>query len=544
MNTFPHTIKASGSGNALISPDGSLDLALAVIGNNYSQEEHQGHESIIQNLMDQAWVLPQSSNTTPEDMSMDFEVQSATSFPTQPQNGDIELTSATIPDPSRMPIRERISLAVKLNILVFNANNPEMSMAQIGKEFGLPRTTISSIVSIKDKILGEILRRLTINSEKPGYRVSNRRSTAVEITVAMWVMDLKDQGISVTDKNICAQAKEVHRILYATMTDKPPPCKYTTSWLNGCKTHLPEVFKRKPTPLSEGVWNGWKRQIREENLEQYKQEDIFFFDIVSLFLNATPLKDIGTEQPLLGASVFLSCNGTGSYKPVPDVTWGLPFGGLYLEYVSGANLSAQIKSMVESQFHELSAKVRCRSILLVDKTMGEYLRDIINSNQTNLRVIVVPNGISKTLPMALLKSEFKANYHEKTILKSPYISFDEMNASSFFNESWGDVGASVIKGSLEKFYKSSVLGDYRSFERSTRNSNKNAKTKLRKVVECNKDFKHYMEHNGYTGPSRTVCDLARLVANPGLQDTSPDLDENARSIWNYFHLMDTTDENV
>ncbi|KFX91493.1 hypothetical protein V490_05875 [Pseudogymnoascus sp. VKM F-3557] len=99
------------------------------------------------------------------------------------------------------PARVRLQDHQRKDMCIFHAKYPEVKQAQIGKMFGVERSTVSKILRLTNKYLSD--ERSVSPAKRPKARVQN-----VEMTISNWVLKQESNGRTPTDDEIIEQAKK------------------------------------------------------------------------------------------------------------------------------------------------------------------------------------------------------------------------------------------------------------------------------------------------------------------------------------------------
>jgi len=103
-------------------------------------------------------------------------------------------------------------------------------MSDISRKFNVPRPTIYGIINDKDRLRQVTDSRVSKGLTLERYSTAESRFRILEELLVAWSGNVRDQGISVTDQKITAQAFEIYRMLSGIVAKPLPPCKFTSGW--------------------------------------------------------------------------------------------------------------------------------------------------------------------------------------------------------------------------------------------------------------------------------------------------------------------------
>ncbi|KAF9110049.1 hypothetical protein BGX27_006841 [Mortierella sp. AM989] len=340
--------------------------------------------------------------------------------------------------------RTQICISTKLEIISHKEKYPRKTHAEIANYFGMPRTTVSCILKQKDGIQ----KHRDESQAKPNAsqcRMKKPQSDEVEKALVPLVLGKQKQGSPMSGSEIRAEALIIDKRLSDKQGIPLSGCRYTTGWLESFK-------KRNNISSTPQESESWRRDCERLGLSGFQSKDVYFLDVANLTLDVSPSITRNTSI-LFDVSVLLLSNGTGSFMPKPQMIFGMPD---QMENIDGAVES--IESMVVRGFLELSKSVSCKSVLLVDNTMEEYLKASIKANTSQLlTVVVVPVGVSPLLPMANLKNELKTIYSKLVSQNREGSQSKQLLESILIIDAWSKVDLAIFESSFEKFWKAAVL---------------------------------------------------------------------------------------
>ncbi|KAI8597022.1 hypothetical protein EDD21DRAFT_386550, partial [Dissophora ornata] len=328
--------------------------------------------------------------------------------------------------------RTALQLQEKLKIIAFWEQNP-ISFPALGEHFGLSRTTVYGI--IKNKKASWDLERarpraaLTLETS----RMVESRFRVLEELLMSWFTDLRCRGVSVSGKKITTQAFEIHRTLSGVLVEPLPPCLFTSGWLKGFKkrrnvcleTMRDDKVNEKKIP---------EVRILKLYLQCYHTDDIYFCDVMSMFLSMLPSGAVQNKQKQTtpsrrdqnSVSVLLCSNASGTDKREPLVlVREMEADNPELDSHTDAANDTRIEDLTCSTFQnwliELDSSLGRRILLVMDDSMWSVLnigRKPPSFLLRFIKVVIVPNRIGALLPMsARLITEFKLQYH-RLLLKN------------------------------------------------------------------------------------------------------------------------------
>ncbi|KAF9997121.1 hypothetical protein BGZ80_007077, partial [Entomortierella chlamydospora] len=130
---------------------------------------------------------------------------------------------------------------------------------------------------------------------KRNRRMVDSRSPIVEKLLVNWLKHLKIRGTVVSDKKICAQAIEIHRLLSSFQRDRLSPCQFTTGWLKGFRNRYGVSMELKSDYPSMSYFSNWATKVIEWNLNKYGTDDIYTCGLTSMFLSVMPASNLKDE---------------------------------------------------------------------------------------------------------------------------------------------------------------------------------------------------------------------------------------------------------
>ncbi|XP_013164004.1 PREDICTED: tigger transposable element-derived protein 6-like isoform X2 [Papilio xuthus] len=211
--------------------------------------------------------------------------------------------------------RKRCSLSVaeKQNIINYVDKNPMTKKLAIADKFGIPASTLGTILKFKDKF-----------SEESGLPVNSRRLKScefkdVEECVLKWLKQCRDKKITIGGPILQEKAQQ-----FAVELGHEK-FRASNGWLQNFKKRNEIVFRKIcGESVNETVCDDWKDKLAELTAG-YDPEDIFNADETGLFYKCLPDKTLsfkgdecnGGKNSKLRLTVLLGTNCTGTYKLKP-----------------------------------------------------------------------------------------------------------------------------------------------------------------------------------------------------------------------------------
>lgn len=213
--------------------------------------------------------------------------------------------------------RKRCSLSVaeKRNIINYVDQNPMTKKLDIANKFGIPASTLATILKSKDKF-----------SEESGLNVNSKRLKScefkdVEECVLKWLKQCRDKKIPIGGPILQEKAQR-----FAVELGHEG-FRASNGWLQNFKKRNEVVFRKicgESGSVNEQVCDDWKDKLAELTTG-YDPEDIFNADETGLFYKCLPDKTLsfksdkcnGGKNSKLRLTVLLGTNCTGTYKLKP-----------------------------------------------------------------------------------------------------------------------------------------------------------------------------------------------------------------------------------
>lgn len=120
------------------------------------------------------------------------------------------MKSKNVKKGSSSSTRRTLTCKERREICVFNRDNPTVKQANIAKLFNIERSTVSKVLSFKDKYLSEIDAGSYLEKQNKG------KFQKLERTICNWVVNEVTNGQTLTDDQIKSQARK-----FAELTNDP-----------------------------------------------------------------------------------------------------------------------------------------------------------------------------------------------------------------------------------------------------------------------------------------------------------------------------------
>ncbi|KAG0017872.1 LYR motif-containing protein 2 [Entomortierella chlamydospora] len=301
--------------------------------------------------------------------------------------------------------RTAISLQDKGKVLNYVDQNPDATIIEIADRFQMCRTTIYGIMNSRSRIL-ERLNGVTnlpqASLVHDSYRVSESRFLILEELLAIWLKDLKQQWIQVSDNKIMTQARELYRML----SDRPQvpmdPCRFTSGWLKGFqkrKNINPRGTRKKIG--SESLSVEGENHFASLRVRRYKKCDIYSCETTSMHLNFVApnfLQEKSQDKATVRQGEPLALKAIGYHEMVDDAE---------AEDLKKGTLIRWLMEFDRTLVHPI--------LLFVDEAIWRLLSFDGEDSGSYLRlidVIKVPGRHAGSSPMgAGIAKEFKSSYY-------------------------------------------------------------------------------------------------------------------------------------
>ncbi|KAF9357219.1 hypothetical protein BGX26_004055 [Mortierella sp. AD094] len=321
--------------------------------------------------------------------------------------------------------RSSLSLQRKLDIITYWERDTTKSCEEIGRHFRVARTTVFGILKQRKATQDYIESKSESRAPsmiKYNRRMVDSRSPIVEKLLVNWLKNLKIRGTIVSDKKICTQAIEIHRLLSSFQRDRLSPCQFTTGWLKGFRNRFGASMELKSDYPSPSYFSSWATKVIEWKLDKYGTDDIY------------------------------TCGLTIRRDSINDDDFSLD------QSTSNSRVGEFTSSSFGEWLAQLDAYVFRAILLLVDTTIWTYV-EAISTRISQLRfvkVVLVPDGLSSSLPMnTKLLKEFKAYYHAHLFNIAPNVMVSPLGAHKpqllLIPATWFQVSVSIIKQSFQNF---------------------------------------------------------------------------------------------
>ncbi|KAF9110921.1 hypothetical protein BGX27_005703 [Mortierella sp. AM989] len=293
---------------------------------------------------------------------------------------------------SRKRSRKALSLQEKAEILDFIRHAPSVSVQELSKQFKIPRSTIYGIIDNRQGIIEHAKRQ-------PGMsrKVENRFRILEEILI-YWGRALESRGMVVTNRKLCAQAFETHRMLSSLLSEPLPQCLFTTGWLKGFKQRQASIFGSVPSVTVPVQVHQIKGIL--DSLGGFSNDDIYTCGITSMFLDMLPTSTYKDDmRQMLNDVEFRACEKSAVSPGPHDFT------------------SDNVRPWLTGFDRDIAHKVA----LLVDEDIWGLFN--LEKGSTKLLqyvdVICVPNCLASALPMTTrIISNFKLRYYTTLLTNS------------------------------------------------------------------------------------------------------------------------------
>lgn len=318
--------------------------------------------------------------------------------------------------------RKRCSLSVaeKRNIINYVDQNPMTKKLDIANKFGIPASTLATILKFKDKF-----------SEESGLNVNSKRLKScefkdVEECVLKWLKQCRDKKIPIGGPILQEKAQR-----FAVELGHEG-FRASNGWLQNFKKRNEVVFRKicgESGSVNEQVCDDWKDKLVELTTG-YDPEDIFNADETGLFYKCLPDKTLsfksdkcnGGKNSKLRLTVLLGTNCTGTYKLKPLII------GKYQKPRCFKNVNNLPTDYTSNHKAWMTSDAFCNWLKSLDKEMKKKNKKILmfidnctaHGEIPNLKNIKIkylpPNTTSKLQPLdqGIIQS-FKMHYRKEVV---------------------------------------------------------------------------------------------------------------------------------
>ncbi|KAF9996602.1 hypothetical protein BGZ79_009661 [Entomortierella chlamydospora] len=302
--------------------------------------------------------------------------------------------------------RNALTMEEKVEIIDFSTLNPLITVKELSKKFGVPRSTIYGIFEKKEKIT-ELAR-----SQPNLSRVVENRFKILEALLIDWNRIHETRGIKISIKKLCAQAFEIHRMLSGLLSEPLPQCQFTTGWHKGFKERRAAHFKT--TTISQEPPRLDEIKSLLGRLKGISKDNIYSCDIANMYLDMIPTsiyKDRDPSKP--------SRRTDSSMRQTSNAMGLQGYNGIVLD----SDLEDVTHGVVWNWLKKFDREIGHKVVLLVDQAMYDLLELEKDSGQALLRfvtVLCIPRSLDQSLPMnARIVRDFKCYYYTLLLKDSP-----------------------------------------------------------------------------------------------------------------------------
>lgn len=213
---------------------------------------------------------------------------------------------------------QTLSLTVKFEILCKIEQGKKQS--EIAKEYGIPRTTVTTFVRNKEKILSAF--QSCAEPSRKRLRTSDFKD--VENATLLWLRSARKNLVPLSGAILQEKARQFAKALGQN------EFQGSTGWLARFKKRHRIVFKsvcgEKGAALSNEAVKEWKQNVLQDAMRGYNERDIFNCDEMALFYRALPNKTLAFKGEVctggkhskerLTALLCANMDGTEKLKPL------------------------------------------------------------------------------------------------------------------------------------------------------------------------------------------------------------------------------------
>lgn len=210
-----------------------------------------------------------------------------------------------------------LSVEVKRKIIKSVEDNPTKKKTEIAKDFGIPPSTLATILKSKEKF--EEGSGLSLKSKK----LKSCEFKDLEECVLKWLKQCRDKNVPIGGPILQEKAQQFAVELgYKNF-------RASNGWLQNFKKRNELIFRKicgESASVDDGVCLEWKDKLAELT-EGYEPEDVFNADETGLFFKCLPDKTLsfkgdkchGGKGSKHRLTVLLGANCTGTHKLNPLV---------------------------------------------------------------------------------------------------------------------------------------------------------------------------------------------------------------------------------
>lgn len=313
-----------------------------------------------------------------------------------------------------------MSVAEKRNIINYVDQNPMTKKLDIANKFGIPASTLATILKSKDKF-----------SEDSGLNINSKRLKScvfkdVEECVLKWLKQCRDKKIPIGGPILQEKAQR-----FAVELGHEG-FRASNGWLQNFKKRNEVVFRKicgESGSVNEQVCDDWKDKLAELTTG-YDPEDTFNADETGLFYKCLPDKTLsfksdkcnGGKNSKLRLTVLLGTNCTGTYKLKPLII------GKYQKPRCFKNVNNLPTDYTSNHKAWMTSDAFCNWLKSLDKEMKKKNKKILmfidnctaHGEIPNLKNIKIkylpPNTTSKLQPLdqGIIQS-FKMHYRKEVV---------------------------------------------------------------------------------------------------------------------------------
>ncbi|XP_067145249.1 tigger transposable element-derived protein 4-like [Centruroides vittatus] len=339
----------------------------------------------------------------------------------------------------------QLSTEDKLKILEEVDKNPHMKRMEIAQKLNLPPSTLSTIVSNREKIMW-CVEKFSIKRK----RSREGKFAHLEYAMVEWIKQIQEYDVLIDGLMIKEQACHMANLMGIE------DFKASNGWIDRFKNRYAIVYS------SENKEKTWFSTVSKD----YKSEDVFSAKEIGIYYDLVP-EDMATHQEPIGKrlTILLCCNQSGTEK-LPLLVIGKHqnprsfknIRTLPCKYVANKN-AWMTRKVFEAYLKALDTKMAAknRNVLLLLDRSSSHPPD--TERISNINIEYFPSDESdvlRPLKQGVIK-EFKRNYRRHLIQKwvsltdrsfKPKISV--LDALYFAVSAWDEVEKSTIVSSFRK----------------------------------------------------------------------------------------------
>lgn len=339
----------------------------------------------------------------------------------------------------------------------------------IAEEYGIPPSTLSTILKDKDKFVKAVNESVCPPQRK---RLKTSSFPQLEESMVQWLRNVRDKNIPVSGDIIREKAEKFAKDLGIDSFQA------SSGWLEKFKIRngiVQRVLSGEGADVSEIACDEYRQRVLPALLEGYKPDDIFNADETGLFFKCLPDKTLafkgekcqGGKRSKERITVMVAANMTGNEKlkllVIGKSAKPRCFSGVKaLPVLYENNKRAWMTSSIfESWIEKIDIKFHreIRKVLLFIDNCPAHPKVLVRNLQAVKLVYLPPNTTSKLQPMdqGVIKN-LKHYYRKRAVSRiirnieanNPVNDMNLLDAIHILQKSWEDVKPETIANCFRK----------------------------------------------------------------------------------------------